>query len=206
MRSVLVGLLVVSGLFLALGGLALATLPPDPDFRPFTMRITTWMAAASQREGEAPQPGTLNQVLVYRSRENWEITVVGSTWDPRMVGHKTELNGVTHSTYVAQAQKLFRRVIGQDEAKMAPFPWVYPGLLNGLSRSGDYQVISTTPVGTTTFIGRDSRTNTRADGTLEVLTGTVLVFDGSSGLPLSMQKYHDGALDQSVTYEVLSRP
>jgi hypothetical protein len=171
------------------------------------MRISSWNAAATQRQGEAPQPGTLDQVLAYRSRYDWTVTVVGSTWDPRAVGTRTEIKDGAHSTFVSQAQKLLSKVIPQDElGKEAPFPWVYPGLFDGLSQSSHYQRVSNTPAGTATFVNRDSVTNTRADGTLGVLTGTVLVFDVSSGLPLSMQKHRDGSLIESVTYKLLSRP
>jgi len=89
---------------------------------------------------------------------------------------------------------------------MAPVPWVYPGLFDGLSQSSDYQRLSNTAPGTATFLHRESLTNTRADGTLEVITGTVLVFDVSSGLPLSVQKYGDAVLIDSAAYEVSSRP
>ena len=204
---VLIGLLVVLGLFLALGGLAMATLPSDPpDFAPFTMRITVWNAAASQREGQAPQPGTADQILEYRSRYDWSLTVVGSTWDPRAVGTKTETKSGTHSTFVSQAQKLFSRVIPQEEAgREAPVPWIYPGTFDGLSRSSQYQRVSS-PLGTATFVQPDSTTTTRADGTLAVVTGTLLVFDASSGLPLSVYKFRDSVLSESIKYEVLSRP
>ncbi|HYR94246.1 MAG TPA: hypothetical protein VEP48_08585 [Methylomirabilota bacterium] len=207
--SVLIGILIVLGLLLAFGGLALATLPPEPpDFPPFTMRITTWTAAAIQREGQAPQPGTLGRVLVYHGRDNWSVTVVDSTWDRSMVGTRTERSNGTHSTFVSQAQRIFSQVIGQDDAsrRMAPVPWVYPGLFDGLSQSSDYQRLSNTAPGTATFLHRESLTNTRADGTLEVITGTVLVFDVSSGLPLSVQKYGDAVLIDSAAYEVSSRP
>ena len=208
MSRTLMGLAVGLALLVVLGGLALATLSPTPqDFAPFTMRVTTWTAAASQRDGEAPQAGKVVQLLQYRSVDSWTLTVLSSTWDPGVVGMKIEVNDGSHSTFISQAQRFFSRAIPANEAgRTAPLPWVFPGIFDGLSGSMHYQSVSKTPAGTATFISRESVTSTGIDGTLQVLTGTVLVFDVASRLPLSRHEYRSGILAESMTYEVVSRP
>lgn len=191
---------------LVLGGVALATITTPGDFAPFTMRVTYWTSAASQREGFAPEAGTAVSTLEYRGIEQWKVTVMSSTWDPDAVGTVVEVNNGTHSTFVAQARKLMSRIIPVDEAgKMGPYRWVYPGVLQALPQQGFVQVASS-PAGTVTFAERSASAALRADGTVDVVSGTVVIFESGSGLPRSVKTYRDGTLRESLQFDLASRP
>lgn len=193
-------------LLLVFGGIALATRPAvTGDFAPFTMRVTWWTSTAMQRAGSAPEAGTAVQLLEYRSIDSWKLSVVSSSWDPSVVGTAIEVGQGTHSTFLAQARRLVSRVIPGDEAPMAPFRWVIPGLIDGLPQQG-FVRLATSPAGTVTFVESDARTVRAPDGTTQVLNGTVVVFDPASRLPQSVMTYRDGALMDSHQFEVLSRP
>lgn len=205
-RSTIGVVIAACAVVLVLGGVALATITTPPDFAPFTMRVTYWTAAAFQREGSAPQAGTSVSTLEYRGIEQWKVTVVSSTWDPDAVGTVIEVDSGTHSTFVAQARKLVSRIIPADEVgKMGPYRWVYPGVLQALPHQGLVQ-LPNSPPGTVTYVERSASTALRADGTIDVVSGTVVVFDVGSELPRSVKTYADGTLRASLQFDLVSRP
>lgn len=191
---------------LVLGGVALATITTPNDFAPFTMRVTYWTAAAFQRGGSPPQAGTAVSTLEYRGIERWKVTVVSSTWDPSAVGTVVEVNSGTHSTFVAQARKLVSRIIPADEAgKMGPYRWVYPGVIQALPQQGLVR-LSSSPAGTVTYADRSASMVVRADGTIDVVSGTVVVFDVGDGLPRNVETFSGGTLRESLRFDLISRP
>jgi hypothetical protein len=205
-RKARIGAFVASAFVLVavLGSAALAMLPAAEEFAPFTMRITWWTAAAVQRQGLPPEPGTAVSLLEYRSSRSWKLTVL-SFWDPSVVGTTNEVNQGTHSVFLAQVQRLMGRVIPEDEGPMAPLRWLIPGLIDLLPQQGFFRSASS-PTGTLTLIERDARAVPRPDGTTGVLNGTVVVFDVASRLPLSVRTYASGVLRESYEFEVVSRP
>lgn len=196
------GLLVL----LVLAGVGLASRPAAPnDFAPFTMRVTWWTAAAMQRLGSAPEAGTAVQLLEYRNIDSWRLAVLSSSWDPGVVGTSIEVNNGTHSTFLAQARRLVSRVIPTDEPSMAPYRWVSPGALEALPQQG-FVPMAGSPAGTVAFIESSATTARRPDGSIGIVSGTVVVFDAVSHLPQSVKTYGDGTLRESLQFEVVSRP
>jgi hypothetical protein len=144
-------------------------------------------------------------VLEYRSIDSWKMTVISSSWDPGVAGTYISVEKGEHSTFFAQAQRLFSRVITQDDPPEAPLRWVIPGLIDELPKSGFVSLASA--VGTIAFTERDAQLSAvRPDGTKDVLSGISVVFAAATRLPASVKYYHDGALTQSYAFEVLSRP
>lgn len=191
---------------LVLGGVALANLPTVPgDFAPFTMRVTWWTSAAMQRTGQAPVAGTAVQQPEYRGIDSWKLSVVSSSWDPTVVGTAIEVNNGLHSTFLAQIRRLVSRVVPQGDPPMAPYRWLSPGLIDFLPRQGFLRLASSS-AGTATFIESDASKVQMPNGSVDVVKGTVVVFDAASRLPLSVKTYGDGVLRESLEFEVVSKP
>lgn len=87
---------------------------------------------------------------------------------------------------------------------MAPLRWVIPGLADELQDQG-FTRLASASVGTTTFVERGASVLARPDGAITVDTGTIVVFDSATRLPLSVATYRDGALRQSFQFEVVGR-
>ncbi len=200
--ALLIGALTLT---VALGTVALATRPAAiADFAPFTMRVTWWTSNAVQRQGSPAEPGTAVQLLDYRSIDSWRLTVVSSTWDPTSAGTAIEVTNRTHSTLLAHTGRLVSRVIAADEGKMAPYRWLIPGLVDELDHQG-FVRLANSPAGTVTLLESSANTVVRPDGTTDVVTGTIVVFDSATRLPQNVATYRDGVLRQSLRFELLGR-
>lgn len=193
-------------LLVVLGGVAVAArLGTSQDFAPYTMQITWWTASATQREGSPPEPGTAAQLLEYRSIDSWRLTTVQSSWDPSIVGTSVEVDRGTHSTFLSQAQRLFSRIIPEEEGRMAPMRWLIPGLMDELPQQGFVRATAS-PSGTATFISKDAKAAGGSGDPTELVEGSAVVFDLSTHLPISVRTYAGGELRESFDFKVVSSP
>ncbi len=178
----------VAGLLLivsVLGGssvLALSQLSP-PDFAPFTATQQVWLANLTSF-GE----GTITYEIEYRSRNDWKVTEVSHSFDPRYNG--------TSWSYQAPTATFFdslRAFVRHEQAPEGRLPdrWLRPGLVRSLSNGS---VGWTTPApGRLSHVqpGRAAGERTEAiDLSFEILTGR----------PLLVETRADGRLVERITY------
>jgi len=210
-RGLLIAGTFSAALVLLLAAAGLAFVAPERDHSPFTMVTTHWSAELGGQNGTA-LAGTIVSRLEYRSVRDWSATVLSHSLEPSYEGTTKTVKGRNHTFFDALTRHTFNRT-ETDETPEVPEWWLIPNLMQVLPERGFTKSAGPT-AGAFLFVQREftnmeftniyDRQGRQQLGRVETITRAV--FDANTGLPTSIEIYHDGVLKERTTYLVVSRP
>lgn len=153
-----------------------------PDLPPFTATEEVWRANLTSFG-----PGTIVYLVEYRSRDDWTVTEVSHSFDPRYNGTSWSFKAPTSTFFDAM-----RRVLRTEAAPegRAPDKWLRPALMQNLQKQPGWLV----------SVGHLHRSDRIPTGASERTDTTDIDFDPLTGLPRMIESRVDGQLVERVTY------
>lgn len=176
------GLLLIVLVLAGSSALALSQLG-SPDFAPFTASEQVWLANLTSF-GE----GTITYDIDYRSRDDWTVTEVSHSFDPRYNGTSWSYHAPTSTFFDA-----LRTFVRQEQAPEGRLPdrWLRPGLMRSLATGQGGWTAPAPGRLTHAQPGRAPGERTEViDISFEILTGR----------PLTVETRIDGRAVERITY------